>query len=85
MLALTWRGNPRVNGMVTFSWIMAALVWLAILANCAVFDRDSALWAVEKPFYGLVQRSLFIPWLLWAAGLGGMLATERAEARHSRA
>jgi hypothetical membrane protein len=77
VLAWTWRGDPRTGGIAKFSWIMGALVWLAILANCATFDHDGALWAFEKPFYGLVQRALFVPWFVWAAGVGMMLASAR--------
>jgi hypothetical protein len=35
--------------------------------------RGGALWAVEKPFYGLVQRSLFVTWFGWCAGIGILL------------
>ena len=77
VLALTWRRDPRATGIVTFSWVMGVLVWLAILANCSTFDPQGALWAFEKPFYGLVQRALFVPWFVWAAGVGMMLASAR--------
>lgn len=34
---------------------------LALLANPSTLDRGGMLWAYERPFYGLVQRSLVRP------------------------
>jgi len=72
-LALTWRAEPRVGAIVTWSWIMCALIWLAIALNLVTFDRAGAVWAMEKPFYGLVQRALFATWFIWSAGVGLLL------------
>jgi hypothetical protein len=73
-LAIAWRGEPRARSLVMLSWVLAAVMWVTIGFNFAVFDRDSALWALERPVYGLVQRALFLPWLLWVAGAGALLA-----------
>jgi hypothetical protein len=77
-LALTWRSEPRVRAIVMWSWIMSAVVWLAIALNLVTFDRSGAVWAMEKPFYGLVQRFLFATWFVWSAGVG-ILLYQRAE------
>jgi hypothetical membrane protein len=69
-LALAWRRAQRTAGLVAFSWSMSALVWIAIAANLGIFDRHGALWAYERPVYGLVQRALFAAWFSWCAGTG---------------
>lgn len=79
VLALTWRGDARVRQIVKTSWIMGALVWVSIGLNCAVFDPHGALWVFERPFYGLVQRSLFVTWFIWAALIGILLARKAGE------
>jgi hypothetical membrane protein len=76
VLALSWRRDPNARAVVIVSWIFTALVWLAIVLNLASMDRSSALWASEKPVYGLVQRSLFAAWFGWAAVVGLMLYRE---------
>jgi hypothetical protein len=83
VLALTWRGEPRVSAIVTWSWIMFAIVWLAIALNLVTFDRAGTVWAMEKPFYGLVQRFLFATWFVWSAGVG-ILLYQRAESLRSQ-
>lgn len=69
-MALAWRREPRAGGVVAFSWIMYAVTCAAIVANLSVLDRGGALWALERPVYGLVQRSLFLVWFVWCAGVG---------------
>ena len=76
-LALSWRRNPGARAAVLFSWVMVVLVWSAIALNLATLDRNGALWAWEKPFYGLVQRALFATWFGWCAGLGLLLYAKR--------
>lgn len=73
VLALTWRGDQDVRSLVTMSWLFTLLVWIAIALNLATLDRHGALFAFEKPFYGLVQRALFLAWFGWCAVLGMML------------
>jgi hypothetical membrane protein len=79
VLALTWRPHPRTKILVRFSWVMTALVWLAIALNLSVLDRQGALWALVKPEYGLVQRALFASWFGWCGGVG-ILSSERRRA-----
>lgn len=76
-LALTWRGDIRARGVVRMSWLLTALMYITIILNLSVFDRGGALWAHERPFYGLVQRSLFAVFFLWAALAGVMLFLRR--------
>ena len=42
-LALTLKRAPGARGLATFSWFMAALVWIAIIANLSVLDRHGPL------------------------------------------
>lgn len=77
ILAWTWRGDPRMNPVVTFSWFMAGIVWVAIALNLSSLDRHGAIFAVVQPFYGLVQRGLFISWFGWCAVVGVMLFRPR--------
>lgn len=78
VLALTWRRAEKVGTIVTFSWIMAVLVWCTILANLGVLDWHGTLQHLERPVYGIVQRSLFLAWFVWLAGASLMLATNRS-------
>lgn len=78
VLALTWRRAEKVRTCVAFSWIMAALVWCAIVANLGVLDWHGTLQNLERPVYGIVQRSLFFAWFVWLAGASLMLATNRS-------
>jgi len=72
-LALGWRGDRRAGSLVRFSGVMAVLLWISILLNLATLDRGGRLWAFERPFYGLVQRSLFATFFVWSAVTGVML------------
>ncbi len=76
-LAIAWRRNPQTRPVVRFSWVMVFLVWGSIALNLGTLDRNGALWALEKPYYGLVQRSLFAAWFAWCAGVGFLLYGER--------
>jgi hypothetical membrane protein len=72
-LALAWRRDPGAKGLVAFSWILFALVWVAIALNLGILDRHGAFFAYERPVYGLVQRSLFATWFGWCAIAGVLL------------
>ena len=75
--ALNWRKDPNAKRLVTFSWILFALIWVSIALNLVSLDRHSALWAEMKPVYGLIQRSLFAAWFGWCAGIGVLLIRHR--------
>lgn len=79
VLALTWRRERQEHSLVVFSAVMALLIWAAIGLNLSVLDRSGALYTFEKPFYGLVQRSLFVAWTGWCAGAGLLLFWRRAQ------
>lgn len=68
-MALTWRRDP----VASWSGILFVLVVVAMGLNLAVLDRDGALWAFERPIYGLIQRSLFACWFVWCSGVGLIL------------
>jgi len=72
VLAITWRAER--SALVRVSWLMAVLVWVAIVLNLATLDRQGALFTWERPFYGLIQRALFLAWFGWCAITGVMLA-----------
>jgi hypothetical membrane protein len=73
VLALTWRRDPRAKALVAFSWIMFALIWIAIALNMSSLDRHGEVWAHVKPAYGLAQRALFAAWFGWCVGAGVFL------------
>lgn len=79
-MAIAWRKDPRSRAVGPFSWLMYALTCAAIVLNLSVLDRSGALWGLERPVYGLVQRSLFLVWFAWCAGAGLLLfgAPDRA-------
>lgn len=77
-LAIAWRTDTRATGVVRMSWLMTALMWVTIALNLSVLDRGGDLWAHERPFYGLVQRSLFAAFFLWATLAGVMLFRRRS-------
>jgi hypothetical membrane protein len=77
VLAMTWRREKSVRGVVAFSWWMGVLMWCAIAANMSAIDFHSWLWQIEKPEYGLIQRALFLIWSIWLAGTSIMLIANR--------
>lgn len=77
-LAVTWRADRRAAAVVRLSWVMSVLMWVTIILNLSVLDRGGALWAYERPYYGLVQRSLFAVFFLWATLVGVMLFVARS-------
>jgi hypothetical protein len=81
-LALSWRRDRHARVLVTFSWIMFAIVWVSIAANMSSLDRQGEIWQHMKPVYGLVQRSLFASWFGWASIAGVMLWRRSGTASH---
>ena len=75
--ALSWRRDPSAKRLVSFSWIMFALIWISIALNLVSLDRNSALWTEMKPIYGFIQRSLFAAFFCWCAGTGLLLRQRR--------
>src|SRR5882757_1435187 len=69
-LALTWRRNPTAESLTSFSWILYALISIAIALNLSSLDRQGLVWPYVKPIYGLVQRALFAAWFGWCAAVG---------------
>ncbi len=96
-LALGWRRDPSAKRLVSASWILLALVWIAIALTLTSLDRHGLVGETVRPVYGLVQRSLFTAWFGWCAVVGVLLrrrssadgnrrvhmAGERAQARTS--
>jgi Protein of unknown function (DUF998) len=76
--ALAWRADPSARRLVAVSWLFFALVWISIALNMTSMVRQGSLWMHIKPYYGLVQRSLFAAWFCWCAGLGVLLWQRRS-------
>jgi hypothetical protein len=74
---LAWRADPTARRLVAFSWVLFVLVWISIALNLSSLLRQGSLWMQIKPYYGLVQRSLFAAWFCWCAGLGVLLWQHR--------
>jgi hypothetical protein len=66
--ALACRKDARAKQVTVFSSIMYAVVLIAIAINLVPLVRPADLWAHLKPFFGIVQRSLFASWFIWCAG-----------------
>jgi hypothetical protein len=49
---------------------MYVLLLISLAFNMAQIIHGGALWNTIKPFYGLVQRSLFACFFVWMAGVG---------------
>ena len=71
--ALVCRNQPRAKQIVVFSFIMYVVVVLAIAINLIPLVRPTNLWPFIKPFFGVVQRSLFASWFIWLAGYAVLL------------
>jgi hypothetical membrane protein len=78
--ALAWRADTSARRLVAFSWVLFVLVWLSIALNLSSLIRQGSLWMQIKPYYGLVQRSLFAAWFCWCAGIGVLLWQRRTPA-----
>lgn len=70
--AVSWRRYTR-SLITTFSWVMYGVILFAVAANLSVLDTHGALWAYERPVYGVVQRLLFAVWFIWCAGVSALL------------
>jgi hypothetical membrane protein len=73
VLALQWRKDPKATRLVSFSWICFIALWTSLALNFVIFFRDSQLWQMVKPGYGLIQRSLFAGLCIWLIGTGVLL------------
>jgi hypothetical protein len=71
VMAFTWRRDPRAKILVTISWILFVLIWLAIALNLS--SSVPAIWVHVKPVHGLAQRALFAAWFAWCAIVGLLL------------
>ncbi len=66
--ALAGRKDGRTRQARMFSSVMYFLVLLAIAINLVPLFRPANLWPQIRPYFGLVQRSLFASWFIWCAG-----------------
>lgn len=71
--ALACRNQPRAKQIVFFSLIMYFAVAVAFAINLVALVRPVNLWPLIKPFFGIVQRSLFASWFIWVAGYSVLL------------
>ena len=88
--ALVCRSQPRAKRIVVFSVIMYVVVALAFVINLIPLIRPANLWPLIRPFFGVIQRSLFASWFIWCAGYALILmhigranyALQRTKAGH---
>jgi hypothetical membrane protein len=71
-LALAWRSDPNAKPLVVSSWLLFALLWIAMALNLSPLFPQSWLWQHLKPVNGLVQRLLFLSWFAWCT-IAGLL------------
>ena len=71
VMALTWKNDPRAKTLVTISWILFVVIWLAIALNLS--SLVPAIWLHVRPVRGLLQRALFAAWFGWCAIVGSIL------------
>lgn len=71
--ALVARRNPRARRLLVFSIVMYVVVLLAMAINLVPVVRPAGLWVQVKPFFGLVQRFLFLSWFVWCTGYAMLL------------
>jgi hypothetical membrane protein len=72
-LALAWRSDPNAKALVVSSWVLFALLWIAMALNLSPLFPQSWLWQHLKPVNGLVQRSLFLSWFAWCTIAGVLM------------
>jgi hypothetical membrane protein len=76
--ALACKMDPRSKRIKLFSIIMYVVVLLAIAINLMALVRPADIWSQIKPFFGLVQRSLFASWFIWCTGYAVLLMRMRS-------
>jgi hypothetical membrane protein len=72
VLALTWRRDPAMRGVVLVSWLFFLGLWGASLSILLPGFLPDLARQIE-PVAGLVQRSLFVAWFGWCAAAGLIL------------
>ena len=85
-----WR-VPRARQIAIFSITMYAVVLVAIAVNLIPLVRPAALWPLVRPYFGIVQRFLFLSWFVWCSGYAMLLlkagrannSIQRAQTRHA--
>jgi hypothetical membrane protein len=71
--ALVCRRTSRAKQISKFSIVMYVVVLSAIAINLIPLVRPAGLWPLIKPFFGIVQRFLFLSWFVWCAGYAMLL------------
>lgn len=85
-----WR-VPSAKQIAFFSIIMYVVVLVAIAVNLIPLVRPAGLWPLIRPYFGVVQRFLFLSWFVWCAGYAMLLlnagrannSIQRAQTRHA--
>ena len=75
--ALVCKTDPRAKRIKAFSIVMYVAVLLAIAINLVALVRPAEIWSQIKPFFGVVQRSLFASWFIWCTGYALLLMRMR--------
>ena len=77
VVALVCKTDPRAKRIKAFSIVMYVAVLLAIAINLVALVRPAEIWSQIKPFFGVVQRSLFASWFIWCTGYALLLMRMR--------
>jgi hypothetical membrane protein len=75
--ALVCTMDPQMKRVKAFSIIMYVVVLMAIAINLMALVRPAGIWSQIKPFFGVVQRSLFASWFIWCTGYALLLMRMR--------
>ena len=75
--ALVCKMDPGMKRVKAFSLLMYVVVLLAIAVNLMALVRPAEIWSQIKPFFGIVQRSLFASWFIWCTGYAVLLMRTR--------
>jgi hypothetical membrane protein len=65
--AFASRNDPRARSLTRFCVLMYAVVLFAIAINLVPVVRPANIWAHIRPYFGVIQRSLFASWFIWCA------------------
>ena len=79
VMAFCWRRDRGARMLARFSFVMAVVVWVAIVLNLTTLHRYGSLWEQIRPLYGVVQRSLFAAWFGWGGTVGVLLYVASSE------
>lgn len=82
VLAVTWRRHPMAGAVVRLSWLLYAVIVIAIVLNLSSVLGMTHVAAYVQPHIGVAQRVLFGAWFCWLGALGLLLPLAGLTPRH---